>query len=461
MSIAPIECTGSHREMGEAQGRATAETLARIDDALLELAGLAGDGLIGRAGKLLKPIMNKGLSLVGTKLLEGALREHYPAQYERLEGIAAGSGVSLRQLFVGPAVELLLNQVVPARACTAVAITREGSANGEPIIAKNFDYPPAALEMYIARISRPTELAASVDITAAPMAGCHEGVNEYGLAVAYNYGHFSGKATARVSITTLVQELLEQCDSVDGAIEHLRERPRDGGALLMLADGGGNIASVELGPDELGVRRGRESGDVLVHANHAVTEIMQERDVPREARFPRWWRPTEMAGTRFHESSEQRHARAQQILDDGSPLAADDLRALLADHGGNEGGSDHTICRHGPYYVTTCSVLLFPRRRQVAVMFGSPCTARFVTLSLHASPGAQMASYTGTVKKNDLSGGFWELHTDGGDSYQLRGGDDSLRVEGQRVEVSGTVDEGGFGIGMTGAYLDVASWKAA
>lgn len=72
-----------------------------------------------------------------------------------------------------------------------------------------------------------------------------------------------------------------------------------------------------------------------------------------------------------------------------------------------------------------------------------------------------MASYTGTVKKNDLSGGFWELHTDGGESYQLRGGDDSLRVEGQRVEVAGTVDEGGFGIGMTGAYLDVASWKAA
>jgi hypothetical protein len=73
-----------------------------------------------------------------------------------------------------------------------------------------------------------------------------------------------------------------------------------------------------------------------------------------------------------------------------------------------------------------------------------------------------MASYSGTVKKNDLEGGFWELHTDDGDSYQLRGGDDSLRVEGQRVEISGTLDEGGsMGIGMTGPYLDVASWKAA
>lgn len=72
-----------------------------------------------------------------------------------------------------------------------------------------------------------------------------------------------------------------------------------------------------------------------------------------------------------------------------------------------------------------------------------------------------MASYTGTVKKNDLEGGFWELHTDDGDSYQLRGADDKLRVEGLRVEVEGTVDGGGFGIGMTGPYLDVSSWKAA
>lgn len=448
--------------MGEAQGRACAEVLARIDDALLEIAGLAGDGLIGRAGKLLKPIMSRGLSLVGTRLLEGALREHYPEQYARLEGIAAGSGRPLRELFVGPSIELLLNQVVPSRACTAIAVTREGSANGEPIIAKNFDYPPAALDHYIARISRPAgDLASSIDITAAPMAGCHEGVNDYGLAVAYNYGHFSGKALARVSITTLVQELLERCDSVDEAVEHLRGRPRDGGALLMLADGGGNIASVELGPDSLDVRDGRDSNDVLVHANHAVTETMQALDVPRDARYPRWWRPAYLAGQRFHESSERRHARAEALVDDGAPLDEAGLRALLADHGDSGEGSDLTICRHGPYYATTCSVLLFPRRRQIAVMFGSPCTSEFVTLSL-SKGGRSLATYTGTVKKNDLEGGFWELHTDDGDSYQLRGGDDNLRVEGQRVEVKGSVDGGGsMGIGMTGPYLDVSSWKAA
>lgn len=72
-----------------------------------------------------------------------------------------------------------------------------------------------------------------------------------------------------------------------------------------------------------------------------------------------------------------------------------------------------------------------------------------------------MATYRGKVKKNDLEGGFWELVTDDGDRYQLRGGSDDLRVEGKAVEVDGSVDQGGFGIGMTGAYLDVKSWKPA
>ncbi len=72
-----------------------------------------------------------------------------------------------------------------------------------------------------------------------------------------------------------------------------------------------------------------------------------------------------------------------------------------------------------------------------------------------------MATFVGVVKKNDLEGGFWELHADDGERYQLRGGNDALRVEGQRVSVQGKVDKGGYGIGMVGAYLDVASWAAA
>ncbi len=70
-----------------------------------------------------------------------------------------------------------------------------------------------------------------------------------------------------------------------------------------------------------------------------------------------------------------------------------------------------------------------------------------------------MATYRGTVKKNPLEGGFWELHTDDGKRYQLKGGDDKLRTEGARVEISGAVDRAAFGIGMTGPVLAVKTYK--
>lgn len=71
-----------------------------------------------------------------------------------------------------------------------------------------------------------------------------------------------------------------------------------------------------------------------------------------------------------------------------------------------------------------------------------------------------MATFKGTIKKSDLEGGIWQLHADDGEVYQLRGGGDGLRQDGQQVQVDGQIDEGGFGIGMSGPYLDVESWKA-
>ncbi|MEM6994854.1 MAG: DUF5818 domain-containing protein [Myxococcota bacterium] len=65
-----------------------------------------------------------------------------------------------------------------------------------------------------------------------------------------------------------------------------------------------------------------------------------------------------------------------------------------------------------------------------------------------------MAKYTGTVKHNDLEGGFLELHTDGGDVYRLEGA--NKLSAGDRVVVEGTVESGGFGIQMSGPSLRVS-----
>lgn len=70
-----------------------------------------------------------------------------------------------------------------------------------------------------------------------------------------------------------------------------------------------------------------------------------------------------------------------------------------------------------------------------------------------------MAKFTGTIRHNDLEGGFYELHTDDGDVYRLQG---SAKVSaGDRVTVHGKVEGGGFGIHMTGPSLIVDRIESA
>jgi hypothetical protein len=70
-----------------------------------------------------------------------------------------------------------------------------------------------------------------------------------------------------------------------------------------------------------------------------------------------------------------------------------------------------------------------------------------------------MPKFTGTVRRNDLEGGFYELHTDDGAVFRLEGGGDL--TDGRRVVVHGKVDQGGFGFHMTGPSLKVDRIESA
>lgn len=64
-----------------------------------------------------------------------------------------------------------------------------------------------------------------------------------------------------------------------------------------------------------------------------------------------------------------------------------------------------------------------------------------------------MAQYTGTVRHNDLEGGFLELEAEDGASYRLQG---ATGVKpGDKVRVHGEVESGGFGIQMSGPAIVV------
>lgn len=71
----------------------------------------------------------------------------------------------------------------------------------------------------------------------------------------------------------------------------------------------------------------------------------------------------------------------------------------------------------------------------------------------------RMSKFTGTVQRNDLEGGFFELHTDDGATFRLEG---AGKLEaGARVIVHGTLESGGFGIHMSGPSIRVSRVESA
>lgn len=64
----------------------------------------------------------------------------------------------------------------------------------------------------------------------------------------------------------------------------------------------------------------------------------------------------------------------------------------------------------------------------------------------------------GKIVRSDLEGGYWTLEGDDGTTYKLDGG--SGYKDGQKVEIEGDVDNGGFGIGFGAPTLVVKKVNA-
>lgn len=65
----------------------------------------------------------------------------------------------------------------------------------------------------------------------------------------------------------------------------------------------------------------------------------------------------------------------------------------------------------------------------------------------------------GTIRRTDLEGGHWVLHTDGGEQYQLVGKVDGCK-DGMKAEVEGNVDKQAMGFGMVGPHFSVQKLTA-
>ncbi|NPV59068.1 MAG: hypothetical protein HPY75_05330 [Actinobacteria bacterium] len=366
-----FDLQGDHYELGYQQGLQMSEAIRHL---ISSLSGIEALQVEKPPLVPMKAYINLAAKRAMNEMLDD-LSENYPNQKDRMEGIARGADADISYLFLALAAELAMARInYRLGACTAAGVDPERSALGEPMLIKNFDYPEFFRPYYVTRLCSSPSVASTLCVTVAPLAGCHDGMNEHGLCISYNYGHGTDLPKVNVPVSLLVQEALERCSSTREAVDFLCEGKRSGGAILMVADATGDMATVELSSNFSGVRE--PDNGLLINANHYLCRDMASYDIPRNAYYTSR-NVRAMRGIRVHESSELRYERAEQLLGTKETVSMRELLDVFCDHGESGRGDNNTICRHGPYFTTTCSIIMLPARKRMLVTYGHPCESVF------------------------------------------------------------------------------------
>ena len=368
--------SGDDHEMGVQQGRAVR---GLIFDAIEQIR-------TSEAVMLMKPrLLPAPLFLMmakrrAAKLLKGDIFEYYPRQAQRLEGIAEGAGIDLSTILFMQSMELLIGKPdFRLQACTSLGFSPQKTTTKEMMVAKNFDYVNDFAPYHLTRETIPKERYKTLGCTMAPLPGMVDGMNEHGLTVTYNLAYTTERPKYFAPLSMVLQEMLETCRSVDEAVKFLTYAKRGGhDALLMLADADGHMRTVEITSNHASTREMTDGQ--IINTNHYLTEEMQQLEIPHNAVYIGRV-PKELIDVRVHESSEQRLKRAQELLKNDIGIDESTIIAILRDHGRDDKPSINTICRHGDYASTLRSVILYPNRRAMKVLYGNPCRNEYDELT--------------------------------------------------------------------------------
>ncbi len=370
-----IKVKGSAYEMGFQQGEYFSLDIRKTFQKLIK----------SKAIKTIKPaflpsfIFGKLIKLVVLKKWEKTIKILLPEYSDRIRGISDGSKTDLKDLYFIQAIEVMADEIKyfvkeespNVFGCSSICVLPQSHRCSSLIVAKNFDYLTEFSTDHIVRISQPKNGYKSIEVTYKQIAGAHDGMNEKGLVVLYNYGLTTEKIQTRIPITLLVQQILERCKNIEEAIMFIKAFRYPNGAILTLVDCENNAVCVELSPEHIAVRKPQDG--ILVATNFYLTEEMKEYDIPHNAYFGKNY-PKGLKDERVHKSNEERYYRIIELLKELKQISLKDIEEILKDHNNQPIGNDNTICRHGELISTQVSMIFLPKNRKLIVGFNNPCT---------------------------------------------------------------------------------------
>ncbi|MHA1284569.1 MAG: C45 family autoproteolytic acyltransferase/hydrolase [Promethearchaeota archaeon] len=378
-----FEFSGSHYDMGFQQGRIFKDEFSEIISVFKNLediqtlkpkwlpSGLFIKLAANRAKKWFKPIIKK----------------YAPNQAERIKGIADGSELEEKYLYLFSAAELMLAELdweLPhiETGCTSIAFKSVITESSNTLIARNFDYAKFILPYLILRKNIPKGFNKTFDLTAFVLPGTFNGFNEHGVFIATDEAFPINERFDGLSASLIIQEALENCQNTDEVIKFFRKLPRGSGNVILIADPSDNIKVLEYTSKRLYIREPYENDEFIVATNHYTHPDLKEIDLPREAIFGKK-SPKELIGICINETSYIRKETAERKIRSAQQITIEFIKDLLRDHSAsenNEGGMN-TICHHDPINITAASMIIDIKNFDTWFCFGQPCKNDYIKFS--------------------------------------------------------------------------------
>ena len=277
------------------------------------------------------------------------LFEHLsPAFADEVRGLAAGAGISLEEAVLCQARAEAAQLAVGA--CTAFALTRSATTDGDTLAGQNQDLEPEYADVAILlRVNPGDGRPRALMFTFAGQLG-YSGMNEHGVA------HFANAlygCTWRMGLPhyPIKRVILEQ-RTVAECVELLARHRTCSAANLVLCDGEGSIDTVEIRPE--GIARYQDfHPDASLHTNHYLAPEFAEHEsgyLPDSC--PRLERIRKLVRSRW------------------GTITVGTIKEILADHENDPGG----ICRHGAVEMHSVSgYIAEPGKRLLHVRRGHGC----------------------------------------------------------------------------------------
>ena len=398
------DLSGTPHQLGRAQGALARPTYPTM------LETFFGSEL----WKMAKPfgvpnvVLRQVLTSLGHVYTKAALRRYLPAQYERVRGIGEALGAGrftwalafLEMLFTAggktlqvprgqqPIFEPLAGSAggADAAGCTQINAQPKATAQGVPLMGRNYDFPRLLLDYQIVRREIPSDRRrlATMTLTQTVLAGCHQGINEEGLSISANNSRpwlRHNYDRAGVPGSFLLQEALETCSTTAAAVRFFEGFPaRANSNFFGVMDRSGHLVELELTPGEVRVRAPDDSG-VLAQSNHAHLNLSM--NPPDNA----LWVVPGMEGMSYMTSCRARWGVADKLLrQHAGAITVETMKAILRDHSFSGGqGSDDTICCHGAQGISLASAIFNLETLELHVARGTPCRSRYAVVPFRPS----------------------------------------------------------------------------